>query len=104
MDYKLDPPRGQKARYAVALVTAVEPSADAVLMLDKVELIEPSDVQNAVESFRKLRRLASRLHSTSAQKRTHSLDHLFPHSPQDLKRCKTLTNVPTDASLPDSNK
>ena len=101
MEYKLDPPRGQKARWAVVLISNVRPGPTPTFLLDKVEFIEPAEVDNAVKSFQKLRRMATRLQPSSAEKKSHSLASSFAvaHPP---KKCRTLTEVPTDASLPET--
>ena len=101
MEYKLDPPRSQKARWAVVLISNVEPGPTPTFLLDKVEFIEPAEVDNAVKSFQKLRRMATRLQPSSTEKKSHSLASSFAvaHPP---KKCRTLTEVPTDASLPET--
>jgi len=100
MEYKLDPPRGQTARFAVVLINSVETNTKTTLMLDKVQLIEPADVPNVMKSFKKLRRLAMRLQPKSEEKKSHSLDNLLPHPPTEMPKCRKLGAVPTDASLP----
>ena len=111
LEYKLDPPRGQRCRFAAVLITQVESSGDAdgqqatvSLMVEKLECIESGDAEHAMASFRKLRRLSMRLHPVSEEKRSHALDHLFLEAPRELKRCRTLRAVPTDVSLPEAEE
>ena len=96
---KLDPPRGKKSRFAVVLLDKIE---DMTIEMQKAEFVEPEDAPRAVECFQRLRQVCKQIkHITPADsaKRTRSESTSFVASPVDLKKCRTLKAVPTDASM-----
>eukprot|EP00973_Karenia_brevis_P022719 3127244-Karenia_brevis.AAC.1 len=64
MDFEMDRPRGRSARHAIVIIKNVQ---EGCFIVEKMEFIEPSDVENAIEVFRKLRRLSIRLEPDSSQ-------------------------------------
>ena len=94
--FRLDPPRGKLNRVALCLFTKKD---DEGFHISKLEYIEPEHVNNAIACLRKLRSLSKQVRSTSLEKRSHSVTSAF--SPPSAKKARTLTAVPTDASLPD---
>ena len=98
MEFKMDPPRNRSDRHAVAIISSV---TDKAFIVEKMEFIEPNDVDNAVQVFRKLRRLSMKVEPDSTQKMSRRL--AIPHTPDssESKRCRTLASVPTDESLED---
>ena len=101
LDFKLAPPRGHRVGCAVVLLSEIK-DEDGVrtLQLDKVEAIDPSQKENAIASFTRLRRSCMGLHPVEDMKRTRSLGHIIGDGPGETKRCKTLARAPTDAELP----
>jgi len=97
---KLDPPRGKKSRFAVLLVDKID---DMTIEMQKAEFIEPEDAAGAVKCFQRLRQVCKQIkHITplgGSAKRTRSESTSFVASPMDLKKCRTLRTVPTDASI-----
>ena len=96
---KLDPPRGKKSRFAVLLVDKID---DMTIEMQKAEFVEPEDAAGAVTCFRRLRQVCKQIKQNTpsgSAKRTRSESTSFVASPMDLKKCRTLTAVPTDASI-----
>ena len=96
---KLDPPRGKKSRFAVLLVDKID---DMTIEMQKAEFVEPEDAAGAVKCFQCLRRVCQQIKqitSSGSAKRTRSGSTSFVASPKDLKKCRTLKAVPTDASI-----
>ena len=91
MNFRLDPPRGKPMRAAVVLVSKKD---DAGLHIHKLEYVEPGDVKNAIECFRKLRTLSAKMCPSNTAKRSE-----FHGCQENPKRCRTLQQTPTDASL-----
>ena len=97
---KLDPPRGKKPRFAVLLVDKIDD--DMTVKMQKTEFIEPEDAAGAVKCFQRLRQLCKQIKNNTpsgSAKRTRSESANFVTSPKDLKKCRTLQAVPTDASI-----
>ena len=96
---KLDPPRGKKSRFAVILLDKID---DMTIEMQKVEFIEPEDTAGAVKCFQRLRQVCKQIKQiapANSAKRTRSQSTNFVESPMDLKKCRTLKAVPTDASM-----
>ena len=96
LNFKLDPPRGKSSRVAVVLISKADAEG---FQVHKLEHIEPTDSDNAVACFRKLRHLCQKIHPKATEKRSHALGHVFASKPPGIKRCRTLQVMPTDASL-----
>ena len=70
--------------------------------MQKAEFIEPEDVAGAVTCFQRLRKLCKQkkqIASPGSGKRSRSESNSFVASPMDLKKCRSLKAVPTDASI-----
>jgi hypothetical protein len=96
---KLDPPRGKKSRFAVLLVDKID---DGTIEMQKAEFVEPEDAAGAVKCFQRLRQVCKQIKQSTpsdSAKRTRSDSTSFVASPKDLKKCRTLKAVPTDASI-----
>ena len=96
---KLDPPRGKKSRFAVLLVDKID---DMTVEMQKAEFVEPEDAVGAVKCFQRLRQVCKQIKQitpSGSAKRTRSESTSFVASPKDLKKCRTLKAVPTDASM-----
>ena len=106
--FDLSPPRGHAQRYAVALITSCEQteSPGAVqpgiknFHMEKIQILEQAEGPQAVRVFERLRRLTMKLRpsSTEEHKQTLAIEE-EPNRP--LKKCKTLSAMPTDGSLDD---
>ena len=95
--FRLDPPRGKKTRYAIALFTKTD---NAGLHIHKLECLEPDQTQNAITCMQGLRKLSSSIHPQGKEKLSHSLTlDSCAVAPKDTKKCRTLHSLPTDASL-----
>ena len=93
---KLDPPRGKRSRFAVLLVDKID---DMTVDMQKAEFIEPEGAVGAVNCFQRLRQVCKQITPSGSAKRTRSESGSFVASPKDLKKCRTLKAVPTDASI-----
>ena len=96
---KLDPPRGKKSRFAVLLVDKID---DMTIEMQKAEFVEPEDAAGAVKCFQRLRQVCKQIKQitpSGSAKRTRSESTSFVASPKELKKCRTLKAVPTDASI-----
>ena len=96
---KLDPPRGKKSRFAVLLVDKID---DMTVEMQKAEFIEPEDATGAMQCFRRLRQICKQIKQSApsgSAKRARSESASFVASPKDLKKCRTMTAVPTDANI-----
>ena len=96
---KLDPPRGKRSRFAVLLVDKID---DMTIEMQKAEFVEPEDAAGAVKCFQRLRQVCKQIKQitpSGSAKRTRSESTSFVASPKDLKKCRTLKAVPTDASM-----
>ena len=96
---KLDPPRGKKSRFAVLLVDRFK---DRVLEMHEAEYVEQEDAQGAVECFQSLRQLCKMIRPVVSAKRSHAESSNFVDSPANLKKCRSLRQMPTDGSLGDA--
>ena len=93
---KLDPPRGKKSRFAVLVIDKV---ANGVFEMQKAEYVESEDVAGAVLCFQRLRKLCIQIRPTGGSKRSHAESTAFVESPINLKKCRSLKEMPTDCSL-----
>ena len=96
---KLDPPRGKKSRFAVILLDKID---DMTIEMQKAEFVEPEDAAGAVKCFQRLRQVCKQIKQIApadTPKRTRSQSTNFVESPMDLKKCRTLKAMPTDASI-----
>jgi hypothetical protein len=97
---KLDPPRGKRSRFAVLLVDKID--EDMTIEMQKAEFVELPDAAGAVTCFQRLRQVCKQIKQITpagSAKRTRSESASFVASPMDLKKCRTLMAVPTDASI-----
>jgi len=106
--FDLTPPRGHTQRFAVALITSCEqteqtgasqPSVKSFHM-DKIQILEHAEGPKAATAFQRLRRLTMRLNPPSTEERKHTLA-LVEEPSRALKKCRTLSAMPTDESLAD---
>lgn len=95
---KLDPPRSKKSRYAIVVIDQMEGNT---VQMQAAEYVEHADATQAIECFKRLRGLCRQIRAQGTQKRGHSHFADFCVSPMDMKKCKTLSAMPSDASLPD---
>ena len=97
--FQLDPPRAKSCRVAFVLFTKADETEG--LHIHKLEYVEPSQVNDAIQCMRKLRTLSKKVHTKSKEKRSHSvaLEH-EGLSPMGTKKARTLQATPTDSSLP----
>ena len=96
---KLDPPRGKKSRFAVLLLDKFD---DKTIEMQKAEFVEAADAAGAVNCFQRLRQVCKQIKQitpSGSAKRTRSESTSFVTSPKDLKKCRSLKAVPTDASM-----
>ena len=96
---KLDPPRGKKSRFAVLLVDKID---DRTIEMQKTEFVEPEDAAGTVKCFQRVRQVCKQIKQitpSGSAKRTRSESTSFVASPKDLKKCRSLKAVPTDASM-----
>ena len=94
--YQLDPPRNKAQRFAVILISRVDPEG---IQVYKQESIENSDSLNAIACFRKLRTVCKRIKPTSTEKRSHALTGVIEGIPSDANKCRTLQEMPSAASI-----
>ena len=108
---QLDPLRGQGPRLAIAFITNCtsgtpssakddSPCDNKVCQLEKLQLLDASEGDNAVAVFQRLRSLTMKVNPESNEARKHDLD-FAEEAQKSLKKCKTLRVMPTDASLGD---
>jgi hypothetical protein len=104
--FELSPPRGHAQRFAIALITSCElveqtGASQPVVKsfhMDKIQILEQADGPKAIPVFQRLRRLTMRLNPSSTEERKHTFS--FSEEPgRTLKKCKTLSAMPTDESL-----
>ena len=96
---KLNPPRGKKSRFAVLLVDKID---GMTIEMQKAEFVEPDDAAGAVKCFQRLRQVCKQIKQSQLSgygKRTRSESTSFVGSPENLKKCRTLQAMPTDASI-----
>ena len=69
--------------------------------MDKMQLMEPTEGTKAIAVFQRLRRLCMRLNPTNEDEPKATLD-VDENQNRPLKKAKTLSAMPTDASLPET--
>ena len=107
--FELTPPRGQQQRFAIALITSCEQAENAGAAqpvvksfgMDKMQLMEPTEGTKAIAVFQRFRRLCMRLNPTNEDEPKATLD-VDENQNRPLKKAKTLSAMPTDASLPET--
>ena len=75
---------------------------DMTIEMQKAEFVEPEDAAATVKFFQRLRQVCKKIKQitpSGSAKRTRSESTSFVASPKDLKKCRTLKAVPTDASI-----
>ena len=96
-EFKLDPPRAKKSRFALALLSRKDEEG---LHIHKLECVEPEHIENAVLCMRKLRSLCKQVQPETQEKRSHAVAMADGWAAAgELKRARTLHTVPTDVSL-----
>ena len=108
--FELTPPRGQHERFAIALVTSCDQTDNDTagqpvvknFGMDKMQLLEPAEGNNAILVFQRLRRLTMRLNPSNQDEPKPTLDVDEDHS-RPFKKAKTLKAMPTDESLKESD-
>ena len=96
MNFRLDPPRGKSFRAAVVLVSRMK---ETELQIHKLEYVEPGDVDNAIQCFRKLRTLSSQIMPRNNLKRSQVEMQQVSLETAHKKCCRSLQYCPTDTSL-----
>ena len=76
---------------------ASQPSVKTFHM-EKIQILEQAEGPKAVPVFQRLRRLTMRLNPSSQEERKHNLD-IGEEPRRSLKKCRTLSAMPTDESL-----
>lgn len=73
---------------------------DEGLHFHKLEYIEPDQVGNAILCMQKLHKICKRIKPTGSDKRSHSVSVCSTEASGVSKKARTLSVMPTDASLP----
>ena len=94
--FRIDPPRGRAHRFAMCSIIKRE---DDTFHVHKLEYIEPDQIEDAVRCFQKLRSLCKRIQPVSTEKRSRTVAACSDVTNALQKKARTLTAVPTDASL-----
>ena len=110
--YRLDPPRGKQLRCALVLCAKKDKEG---FHIHKLELIEPDQVDNAIQCLPKLRTLSKRVQpvpvnwkpshlprmpSLAKEKRARAVFlEAAKQAPQEPKKARTLQVAPTDQEL-----
>ena len=95
--FRLDPPRAQKFRVALVLITKADAEG---FQIHKLEYIEQDQVSHAIQCMQRLRRLNKQIHPEGNEKRSHNLTL----TATSIKKARTLQSVPTNTSLPDEDR
>ena len=96
LDFKLDPPRGQPLRTAVVLISQVESGSDFVI--EALEHIDPPSLPQAVKTMQQLIKLTSLIETDGPDSAKRSVRE-FASPPSSVKKCRSLEQLPSDASL-----
>ena len=102
--FDLSPPRGHTQRFAIALISRCEETTSAsqpgmkTFHMDKMQILEQSDGPKAVPVFQALRVLTMKLNPSNNSDHKHDLT-IDENPDRPLKRCRTLSAMPTDESL-----
>ena len=108
--FELTPPRSQQQRFAIALITSCaqiengktdQPVVKSFGM-EKMQLLEPAEGTKAIHIFQRLRRLTMRLHPANENNPKHTLN-VDEDLSSPLKKARTLSAMPTDESLKDTD-
>ena len=120
-DYKLAPPRKRGVQFVLVVITsmreshdtgALEPgaatasaaSAHKMFMVERIQTIEPTDIEQCQQMLAKLAYARSEF-SFGGLKRSQDASQIDPMTPlADAKKTRRLSASPTDASLPDERK
>ena len=97
--YRLDPPRGKQMRCALVLFTKKDKEG---FHIHKLELIEPDQVDNAIQCLRKLRTLSKRVQPVPVNKEKRAQAVFLEaakQAPTPTKKARTLQVAPTDQEL-----
>ena len=97
--FRLDPPRGKQMRCALVLCTK---KAQDGFHIHKLELIEPDQVDNAIQCLRKLRTLSKRVQPVPVNKEKRAQAVFLEaakQAPTPAKKARTLQVAPTDQEL-----
>ena len=100
LDFKLDPPQGQSARAALAVISQVEINGTD-LVREAVGHVEQERVAYAVNAMNELIKSLG-IVGTETQDLGGNrciTDFAFATPPSSVERCRTLTDQPSDASL-----
>lgn len=97
--FRMDPPRGKQMRYA--LLVCNKKDSDG-LHIHKLDYVENSQIDAALQCFRKLRKVCTLIHTRPCEKRSHDY-HLEKDgtTPAKIKKARTLQAAPSAASLGD---
>ena len=97
LEFKLDPLKGQLNRAAVVVISLVDiNSTDFVV--ECVELLDKEIVAGAAKTMKKLMMLSSLVETDRPQSGKRVMVD-FSTPPSSVKKCRTLTVQPSDASL-----
>ena len=77
----------------------IDKVANGVFEMQKAEYVESEDAAGAVLCCQRLRKLCKQIRPTGGSKRSHAESTAFVESPVNLKKCRSLKEVPTDKSL-----
>ena len=102
LEYKLDPPRGNKMRAALVTIIGLEQGeSSSSVVLEKVQTVDAAELDGAINAFKKLRTLGRHIKG-SPEALGSSKRHAAPAlmSPVPTKVCRTLQRSPTATSLP----
>ena len=105
LEFKLDPPRGSKMRFAVVVISAVEDRGEssARAVLEKVQMCEATELDGILASFRKLRRVCRSLTGSQEpieKERRRAMPAVLGPLPKQIKLCRSISRAPTDATMP----
>ena len=95
---KLDPPRSKKSRYAIVVIDHID-KLENTLQMQAAEYVEHQDAEAAIACFTKLRALCRSVVPMGGMKRSHDLFAQFTESPKEMKKCRTITAMPSADSL-----
>ena len=97
--YRLDPPRGKQLRCALVLCAKKDKEG---FHIHKLQLIEPDQVDNAIQCLPKLRTLSKRVQPVPVNKEKRAQAVFLEaakQAPQEPKKARTLQVAPTDQEL-----
>ena len=97
--FRLDPPRGKQMRCALVLCTKKDKEG---FHIHKLEIIEPDQVDNAIQCLRKLRTLSKKVQPVPVNKEKRAQAVFLEaakQAPTPTKKARTLQVAPTDQEL-----